>query len=81
MEQKVKGPEPVKVDYEKYVVRKQLEEYWRVDEKVTLVMLGLFSQILIIMFCKLNNVFFLQFYEWREYFIVRGCEGLCGNGG
>lgn len=81
MEQKVKGPEPVKVDYEKYVVRKQLEEYWRADEKVTLVMLGLSSQIPITTLCKLNNVSPSQFYEWREHFIARGREGLCGNGG
>jgi len=51
------------------------------DEKVTMVMLGLASQIPITTLCKLNNVSPSQFYEWREQFIARGKEGLMGNGG
>lgn len=70
-----------KVDYEKYVVRKALAEYWRADEKVEIVMMGLTGRIPITMLCRLNNVTPSQYYEWREKFIAQGKEGLMSNGG
>ena len=69
------------INYEKFVINKSLEEYWRAEEKVQLVMLGLSNQIPIATLCKLNNVSPSVFYEWREAFIARGKEGLMGNGG
>ncbi len=75
-----KGTEE-KVDYEKFVVRKALAEYWRADEKVEIVMMGLTNRIPVTMLCKLNNVTPSQYYEWREKFIAQGKEGLMSNGG
>ncbi len=79
MEDEKKGKEPT--NYERFVVKRYLEEYWRADEKVSLVLLGLSNQLAVTTLCKLNNVSPSQFYEWREQFIARGKEGLMGNGG
>lgn len=81
MEEKVQQPALEKVDYEKFVVRKALSEYWRADEKVELVLMGMTQRIPITTLCKLNNVSPSMFYEWREKFIQMGKEGLMGNGG
>lgn len=70
-----------KVDYEKFVVRKALAEYWRADEKVEIVMMGMTNRIPVTMLCKLNNLSPSQYYEWREKFIQQGKEGLMTNGG
>lgn len=70
-----------KVDYEKFVVRKALAEYWRAEEKVELVMMGMTGRLAVTMLCKLNNVSPSQYYEWREKFIAQGKEGLMSNGG
>lgn len=70
-----------KIDYEKFVVRKTLSEYWRADEKVEIVMMGMANRIPVTMLCKLNNVSPSQYYEWREKFIAQGKEGLMSNGG
>ncbi len=75
------SPHPEKIDYEKYVVRKALSEYWRAEEKVEIVMLGIAGRIPVTMLCKLNNVSPSQYYEWREKFIAQGKEGLMSNGG
>jgi len=56
------------------VVRRYLEEYWRAEEKVQLVLLGLSNQVPVTTLCKLNNISPSQFYEWREQFIARGKE-------
>ena len=72
---------PEKIDYEKYVVRKTLSEYWRADEKVEIVMMGMTNQLPVTMLCKLNNLSPSQYYEWREKFIAQGKEGLMSNGG
>lgn len=69
------------VNYEKFVINKSLEEYWRADEKMQLVLLGLSNQIAVATLCKLNNVSPSVYYEWREAFLARGKEGLMGNGG
>ncbi len=69
------------INYEKFVVRKSLEEYWRADEKVQIVLFGLSSSVPITTLCKLNNVSPSLFYEWREKFLANGREGLAGNGG
>ncbi len=68
-------------NFERYVVRKAVDDYWRADEKVQLVLVGLSNQIPITTLCKLNNVSASMFYEWREKFIARGKEGLMTNGG
>lgn len=68
-------------NYEKFVINKSLEDYWRADEKVGLVLLGLSNQIPVATLCKLNNLSPSVYYEWRESFIARGKEGLMGNGG
>ena len=69
------------MNYEKFVVRKSLEEYWRADEKAELVLLGLSNQIPIATLCKLNNLTPSVYYEWREKFVAYGKEGLTGNSG
>lgn len=79
--QKEKPENQEKVDYEKFVVRKALSEYWRADEKVELVMMGMGCKLPVTMLCKLNNVSPSQYYEWREKFIAQGKEGLMSNGG
>lgn len=84
MEQKEvnsKETTPEKIDYEKYVVRKALSEYWRAEEKVELMMLGMTGRIPVTTLCKLNNVSPSQYYEWREKFLQQGKEGLMSNGG
>lgn len=72
---------PDNVDFEKYVVRKNLEDYWRAEEKVQLVVLGMASKVPVTTLCKLNNVSPSQYYEWRERFMARGKEGLMAGGG
>ncbi len=68
-------------DYERYVVRRNLEDYWRTEEKVQLILTAMSSRVPITTLCKLNNVSPSQYYEWREKFIARGKEGLMTNGG
>ena len=70
-----------KVDYEKFVVRKALSEYWRADEKVELILMGMNARVPVTTLCKLNNVTPSLYYEWREKFIQQGKEGLMSNGG
>ena len=72
---------PEEVDYEKYVIRRNLADYWRTEEKTQLILTAMSSRIPITTLCKLNNVSPSQFYEWRERFIARGKEGLMSNGG
>jgi transposase-like protein len=80
-EEKEKEGGSEKIDYEKFVVRKALAEYWRAEEKVEIVMMGMTGRIPVTMLCKLNNVSPSQYYEWREKFIAQGKEGLMSNGG
>ncbi len=68
-------------DYERYVVRRNLEDYWRTEEKVQLILTAMSSRVPITTLCKLNNVSPSLYYEWREKFIARGKEGLMTNGG
>ena len=68
-------------NFERFVVRKAVDDYWRAEEKVQLVLVGLSNQIPVTTLCKLNNVSASMFYEWREKFIARGREGLMNNGG
>jgi transposase-like protein len=70
-----------KIDYEKYVVRKALAEYWRAEEKVEIVLMGMTNRIPVTMLCRLNNVTPSLYYEWREKFMAQGKEGLMSNGG
>ena len=66
---------------ERYIVRKTVDEYWRAEEKVQLVLLGLSNQVPVTTLCKFNNVSPSLYYEWREKFLARGKEGLMANGG
>ena len=68
-------------NFERYVVRKAVDEYWRAEEKVQLVLVGLSNQLPVTTLCKLNNVSSSLYYEWREKFLARGKEGLMTNGG
>lgn len=68
-------------NFERYVVRRAVDEYWRAEEKVQLVLVGLSNQIPVTTLCKLNNVSASIYYEWREKFLARGKEGLMNNGG
>lgn len=72
---------PENVDFEKYVVRKSLEDQWRAEEKAQLIVVGMASKIPVTTLCKLNNVSPSQYYEWRERFMAKGKEGLMANGG
>lgn len=81
MEQKEVKDVSEKVDYERFVVRKALSEYWRAEDKVELVLMGFTAKIPVTTLCKLNNVSPSQYYEWREKFMAQGKEGLMTNGG
>jgi transposase-like protein len=70
-----------KINYESYVVRKSLEDYWRAEEKVQLVLNGMTGKIPVTTLCKLNNVSPSLYYEWREKFLASGKQGLMTNGG
>lgn len=74
-------PKNKDVNYERFIVRKSIEDYWRAEEKVQLILIGLSSQIPVTTLCKLNNVSPSLYYEWRERFLARGKEGLMQNGG
>ena len=69
------------VDYEKYVVRKSLEDYWRAEEKSQLELIGMSSRLPVTTLCKLNNITPSQYYEWREKFLAAGKESMMANGG
>lgn len=82
MERSVNSKEPEQqLDFEKYVVKRNLEDYWRAEEKVQLVLNGLTGRIPVTTLCKLNNVTPSLYYEWREKFLARGKDGLMANGG
>ena len=68
-------------DYGSYVVKRNLEEYWRAEEKIELVMNGMHGKIPVTTLCKLNNVSPSLYYEWREKFLSSGKEGLMVGGG
>lgn len=81
MEKSMGKDRPKEVDFEQYVIRKSIDDYWRADEKAQLVITGMSCKIPITTLCKLNSVSPSQFYEWRERFISRGKQGLMANGG
>ncbi len=66
-------------NFERFVIRKAVDDYWRAEEKVQFVLVGLSNQIPVATLCKLNNISPSMFYEWREKFIARGKEGLMNN--
>lgn len=76
-----KEPKANGVDYASYVVRRNLEDYWRAEEKVELVIIGLTGKIPVTTLCKINDVTPSQYYEWREKFLASGKQGLMVNGG
>ncbi len=41
MEKSMAKARPEEIDYEKYVIKKSVEEYWRAEEKVQLVVTGM----------------------------------------
>ena len=81
MEKSMAKKRPEEVDYEQYIIRKSMEDYWRADEKAQLVMLGMSCKMPVTTLCKLNNVSPTQYYEWRDRFISRGKQGLMANDG
>lgn len=68
-------------DYGSYVVKRNLEDYWRSEEKVELVLNGMHGKIPVTTLCKLNNVSPSLYYEWREKFLASGKGGLMVGGG
>lgn len=80
MEQEMAKGQPT-IDYQSYVVKKQLDDYWKADEKVQLVLNGMHGKIPVTTLCKLNNVSPSLYYEWREKFLASGKEGLMAGGG
>lgn len=79
MEQEmVKSPQ---TDYSSYIVKRNVEDYWRAEEKVELVLNGMHGKAPVTTLCKLNNVTPSLYYEWREKFLASGKEGLMANGG
>lgn len=69
------------INYEQYIVNREMSNYWRGRDKVQLVLTGLSKPIPITTLCKLNGVSPSLYYEWRELFLKRGEEGLTGVGG
>ena len=67
--------------YQQYVVPRTNEIYWKAEEKVELLLIGLSKQVPITILCRMNNVSPSLYYEWREMFITRGKEGLIGKDG
>ncbi len=80
MEQEMAKGQPT-IDYQSYVIKRQLEDYWRADEKVQLIINGMHGKIPVTTLCKLNNVSPSLYYEWREKFLASGKEGMMANGG
>lgn len=72
---------PDKINYESYIVKRNLEDYWRAEEKVQLVLNGMTGKIPVTTLCKLNNVSPSLYYEWREKFLASGKSGLMAGGG
>ena len=69
------------IEYQSYVVKRNLEDYWRAEEKVQLVLNGMHGKVPVTTLCKLNNVTPSLYYEWREKFLASGKEGLMAGGG
>jgi hypothetical protein len=69
------------INYEQYIVKREIDDYWRGRDKVQLVIFGLTKQIPITILCKINGVSPSLYYEWREIFLKRGEEGLVGVNG
>lgn len=69
------------IDYESFVVRKAVGDYWRAEEKIELLTMGMSGRIPVTTLCKLNNVSPSLFYEWREKFLDGARERLMNNGG
>jgi transposase-like protein len=67
--------------YQQYVVQRSNDIYWRAEEKVQLILIGLSKQVPITILCRINNVSPSLYYERRELFIARGKEGLFGKDG
>ena len=75
-------PEKVNdINYDQYVVKREMDSYWRGRDKVQLIILGLSKQIPVTILCKINGVSPSLYYEWREIFLKRGEEGLTGVNG
>jgi len=70
-----------KVDYQSFVVRREIEDHWRAEEKVQLIIMGMTGRLPVTDLCRLNGVTPSLYYEWREKFLKSGREGLMANGG
>ena len=67
------------IDYQSYVVKRNLEDYWRAEEKVQLILNGMTGKIPVTTLCKLNNVTPSLYYEWREKFLASVGAGPVAN--
>ncbi len=80
MEQEMAKSTP-QIDYQSYVVKKEMDDYWRAEEKVQIILFGLTGKLPVTTLCKLNGVTPSLFYEWREKFLKSGKDGMLQNGG
>jgi len=66
-------------DYKKYIVKRNSNAYWSVEEKVQVILMGLSKQVTITTLCRINKLIPALYYEWKELFIAGGKEGLLGK--
>lgn len=73
--------EAPKIDYQSFIVKREIEDHWRAEEKVQLIIMGMTGRLPVVELCRLNGVTPSLYYEWREKFLKSGREGLMANGG
>ncbi|MEI6080592.1 MAG: hypothetical protein WCQ53_08165, partial [bacterium] len=67
-------------DYKQYIVPRSSNAYWKVEEKIQMVMIGSCKRIPVTTLCRVNNVTPPLYYEWRKLFVAGAKEGLLGKG-
>lgn len=79
--QTITATEAPKIDYQSFIVKREIEDHWRAEEKVQLIIMGMTGRLPVVELCRLNGVTPSLYYEWREKFLKSGREGLMANGG
>ena len=70
------------VDYKQYIVRRtSINGFWKLEEKIQMILFGLCKPIAITTLCRVNNVSPALYYEWKKLFFDGGEEALSGNEG
>ena len=69
------------VDYHSFIVKREVADHWRSEEKSQVLIMGMSGQISVTQLCKLNGITPSLYYEWREKFLTGGKQGLMPNGG